>query len=286
MRVRLAACGLALATFALAHVSLVERDAATSPFFLASERDGARVIEYRANTRLSGQVSRPAYKDKVRMAKTSAPRAENAIRQFISSSSGALRGDAVVLHRRRRNAHRPLSPRPPPRHSSAEQLSASVRVIQRHHTLLGRGAAQRWIQAGRGGGARRAAAARTRIPRSRNASSGRDARRVAPQAHPAHPVMWRALPDSSWEPRKPCVLTQTHYNNPNAYKLVDRSGVRLHIASRPLSGRRRNMRRRTSNAQVAAAAAREPLDHDEPKAYCHSRKAGALLPHHDLRSAR
>jgi len=68
MRVRLAACGLALATFALAHVSLVERDAATSPFFLASERDGARVIEYRANTRLSGQVSRPAYKDKVRMA--------------------------------------------------------------------------------------------------------------------------------------------------------------------------------------------------------------------------
>ena len=156
MRVRLAACGLALATFALAHVSLVERDAATSPFFLASERDGARVIEYRANTRLSGQVSRPAYKDKVRMAKTSAPRAENAIRQFISSSSGALRGDAVVLHRRRRNAHRPLSPRPPPRHSSAEQLSASVRVIQRHHTLLGRGAAQRWIQAGRGGGARRA----------------------------------------------------------------------------------------------------------------------------------
>ena len=44
MRVRLAARGLALATFALAHVSLVERDAATSPFFLASERDGARVM--------------------------------------------------------------------------------------------------------------------------------------------------------------------------------------------------------------------------------------------------
>mmetsp|Transcript_35068 Transcript_35068/g.108643 ORF Transcript_35068/g.108643 Transcript_35068/m.108643 type:complete len:238 (-) Transcript_35068:410-1123(-) len=59
---RLAACCFALATVALgkqqAHapaLAKVKRDAAASPYFLTSERDGASVIEYRQRKRLSGQ---------------------------------------------------------------------------------------------------------------------------------------------------------------------------------------------------------------------------------------
>ena len=166
----LVACCFAVAsTVARGDVTFVERDASASPYVLDSERDGARVIEYRVSTQLSGQ--------RTQYVNSPLPLPE---RCAASRSCFVVAVETLIDHR---------------------DLVHHLDILQ---------------------------------PKSaKTCESGRGSRRFSGVARPARPLMWHALPDASWDPQAPCVVIQTHFHNPAGQTPVDRTGVRLHVASRP-----------------------------------------------------